>query len=59
MRFIVSILREEDAATSVEYAVVLSMILGVVVGAVTAFGGETGSLWGGIVEDLQATPFFN
>ncbi len=59
MRFIVSILREEDAATSVEYAVVLSMILGVVVGAVSAFGGETSNLWGGIVEDLRATPFFN
>lgn len=59
MRFIASILREEDAATSVEYAIVLSMILGVVVGAVSAFGGETSNLWGGIVDEFTATSFFN
>ena len=48
---------DEDAATAVEYAVLLALILMGMIGAITTFGTETGGLWGGIDGDLQATQF--
>jgi pilus assembly protein Flp/PilA len=49
--------RDETAATAVEYAVLLALILVAVIGAITTFGTETGGLWGGIDTRLEATPF--
>jgi pilus assembly protein Flp/PilA len=42
----------EEAATSVEYAVMLALILIAVIGAIGAVGGETGGLWGTLDADM-------
>jgi pilus assembly protein Flp/PilA len=44
----------EDGPTSVEYAVMLALVLLAVVGAIGAFGGEAGGMWGGIDTDMAA-----
>lgn len=51
------LVRDEDAATAVEYAVLLALILVVVVGAIGTFGSESAGLWGGIDGELQNTEF--
>ncbi len=48
---------EENAATTVEYAVMLSLILLTALGAIGTFGSETGGLWSGILGRLQAVGF--
>lgn len=48
---------EEEAATTVEYAVMLSLILLTAIGAIGTFGSETGGLWSGILGRLQAVGF--
>ena len=45
MRFIAKFLKEKEAATAVEYAVMLAMILLTALAAITAFGGKTSGLW--------------
>lgn len=57
MRLIARILYEEEAATAVEYAVMLAMILLAVFGAIGAVGSQSGGLWGGIDGDLQDVGF--
>ena len=57
MRPLLEILRNEEATTSVEYAVVLAMILMAVFGAIGSFGVQTGGLWGGIEGDLDVVGF--
>ena len=59
MRWLMQFLWAEEAATAVEYAVMLAMILLAVVGAIGTFGGEAGGLWGGIESDLDAHRFGN
>lgn len=50
-------LRNEEAATAVEYAVMLALVLGVVLGAIGTFGLRAGGLWGGIEGELQTVGF--
>ena len=50
-------LRGEEAATTVEYAVMLGLILAAVIGAIGSVGSETGGLWGSIDTDLQSAGF--
>ncbi len=50
-------LSNEDGPTSVEYAVMLSMILGAVITAVTAVGGQSGGMWGSIQASLNQIGF--
>jgi pilus assembly protein Flp/PilA len=57
MRRMLRIIREEDATTSVEYAVMLAMIIMVCIGTVAAFGGQTGSLWGSTNTKLNSAGF--
>ena len=57
MKWLLRLVREDDAATAVEYAVLLALILAVVVGAVGKFGSEAGGLWGGIDDQLSGTRF--
>lgn len=47
----------EEAATGVEYAVMLALVLLAIFGAIGSFGQETGGLWGGINGDLQEVGF--
>lgn len=57
MRFLVKIVREEEAATAVEYAVMLAMVLLAIVGVIGSLGSETGGMWGGIQADLGEVGF--
>ncbi len=58
MRWIIRILRDDEAATAVEYAVVLALILVVVFGAIGTVGAQSGGMWGKIVGDLTDVGFF-
>jgi Flp pilus assembly pilin Flp len=42
--------RDESAATAVEYAVMLALIIGICIGAISFFGGTAGGSW----EDTSA-----
>jgi Flp pilus assembly pilin Flp len=57
MRFLVDLFHHEEAATSVEYAVMLALILGVILGAIGSFGRESGGLWSGINTHLHTVGF--
>lgn len=59
MKWLKALIREEEAATATEYAVLLALILVAVVGAIGAFGSQAGGLWGGIDSSLDATNFGN
>ncbi len=58
MRFIYNFLRDTEAATAVEYAVMLALILMAIMGAIGSVGMRAGGMWGGIIEKLQAIGFF-
>jgi len=58
MRFLMQLLREEEAATAVEYAVMLSLILMTAIVAIGALGNESSGMWGGIETDLRNIGFF-
>ena len=45
---------DEEAATAVEYAVMLALLLGTILATIASLGGETGNLWGGIRNNLVA-----
>jgi pilus assembly protein Flp/PilA len=55
MRLIAKFLRSEEAATAVEYAVILMLILLVVLSGVRAVGSRTADLWDGIVNSVDAS----
>jgi Flp pilus assembly pilin Flp len=57
IKWLFGIIRDDQAATAVEYAVLLALILAVVVGAIGVFGSESGGLWTGIDTQLEATEF--
>ena len=59
MWFFRKLLREEEAATAVEYAVMLALVLLAVFGAVGALGSQSGGMWGNIVGDLTEVGFFD
>ncbi|MBC7351026.1 MAG: Flp family type IVb pilin [Thermogutta sp.] len=48
---------EEDGATTVEYAVMLALLIAVMIGAISQVGSQTNGLWSGIISDLQAVGF--
>jgi Flp pilus assembly pilin Flp len=50
-------LAEDAAVTSVEYAVILTLILMVLITAVAALGSGTGGMWGGIQTSLKNIGF--
>jgi len=54
MSILLRFLREEEAATAVEYAVMLALILITIIGAISAVGVESGGMWGGIDQDIKA-----
>ena len=57
MRLFKQLLRDDDAATAVEYAVMLAMILLTCIGTVATFGGQTGTLWGNTDTKLKSSGF--
>lgn len=48
------LLSRSEAATSVEYAILLALILIVVMAGIASLGGQAQSLWGWIRERLDA-----
>jgi Flp pilus assembly pilin Flp len=57
IRWLQNLYRDEEAATAVEYSVLLALILMGVIATIGAVGSETGGLWGGIDADLADTEF--
>ncbi len=57
-RQILEFLRDDQAATAVEYAVMLALILMTVIGAIGSVGAQAGGLWGGIEGNLRDHGFF-
>jgi len=57
MRRISQFLTDEDGPTSVEYAVMLAMLLGAVIVSVTALGGQSGGMWASIRTSLEGVGF--
>jgi len=57
MRMLADIIRNEEGATAVEYAVMLTLVLLAIVGAIGTLGAETGGMWGGIEGDLEEVGF--
>jgi len=55
--FLKNLWRQEDAATAVEYAVMLALILIAVIGAIGSVGSQTGGMWGNIDGDLTSAGF--
>jgi Flp pilus assembly pilin Flp len=53
-----TILPNDDAATSVEYAILLALIILTAFGAIQNFGSQMSALWSGMVNSLQALGFF-
>jgi pilus assembly protein Flp/PilA len=45
MNLLLRLLRDEDGPTAVEYAVMLAMIIGTCIAAITLVGGEAGGSW--------------
>ena len=54
MKKLLRFIREEEAATAVEYAVMLALILMAMIGAISALGAESGGMWDGIDTDMKA-----
>ncbi len=57
MKSLQHIFCNEEAATAVEYAVMLAMILMAAIGAIGSVGVGTGGMWGGIVSELRSFGF--
>lgn len=57
MKHLIRFLKEEDAATATEYAVMLALILLAVISTIGVLGSQAGGLWGGIDGDLKAAGF--
>jgi Flp pilus assembly pilin Flp len=54
MRSVVRFIQAEDAATAVEYSVMLALVLMAAFAAITTFGGRTASLWGAVANSVAA-----
>lgn len=57
MRWFTQLLLDDTAATAVEYAVLLGLILVAIIGAIGTVGANTGGMWGGIQSDLKDAGF--
>jgi pilus assembly protein Flp/PilA len=59
MTRLLKFLRDEDAATAVEYAVMLALILLVAISSISVLGQQSGGMWGGIDSDLTGAGLGN
>jgi Flp pilus assembly pilin Flp len=57
MNCVFKFLRDEEAATAVEYAVLLALILISVISAIGSVGVGTGGLWSNILSSMNAAGF--
>jgi pilus assembly protein Flp/PilA len=56
-RFLLQLWCDDTAATAVEYAVLLALILIAVMGAIGAVAQQTGGMWGNVKSELDANGF--
>jgi len=54
MLFIARFLKDESAATAVEYSVMLALVLMAVFASIGLFGSEASALWGNISTSIAA-----
>lgn len=57
MSFLWRFHHNEDAATAVEYAVLLALILMSVIAAIGTVGANSGGMWGNVNTQLQTKAF--
>ena len=57
MQFLTKLLRDDEAATAVEYSVMLALILMSVIGAVGMLGAQSGGMWSNIIAKLTTAGF--
>lgn len=57
MKAIQAFFRDDHAATAVEYAVMLAMIIVTCLAAISSFGNASNGMWGGIKNDLDTHGF--
>ena len=57
MKSFLKLLGDEQAATAVEYAVMLGLILLVVIGSIVTVGQGTGGMWSGNNSAMQSAGF--
>lgn len=53
MRFIVRFLKDERAATAVEYSIMLALILMVVLTSIGLVGTQSGTIWSNIAASIE------
>jgi pilus assembly protein Flp/PilA len=57
MKFLLRLIRHEEAATAVEYAVMLALIILVAIAAITNFGLQTSTVWNNNNQKLSNVHF--
>jgi len=57
MKWVVSLLRQEEAATAVEYAVMLALILAAIIASIASVGQGTGGMWSSTYNSLNSVGF--
>jgi Flp pilus assembly pilin Flp len=57
MSYVIRFLKDTDGPTSVEYAVMLALIIGAIISAIGAVGSQTGGLWSNIYSSLNNVSF--
>ena len=53
MNFINNLIKEEDGVTAIEYALIASLIAGVIITAVTLLGGNISSLFTNLANKIK------
>jgi pilus assembly protein Flp/PilA len=55
MQFIKNFIKEEDGVTAIEYALIASLIAGVIIAAVTLLGGNISSMFSALAGKISTT----
>ncbi|OIJ43911.1 Flp family type IVb pilin [Massilia timonae] len=53
MNFIANLIKEEDGVTAIEYALIASLIAGVIIAAVTTLGGNISTLFTNLAAKIK------
>lgn len=55
MQFIKNFIKEEDGVTAIEYALIASLIAGVIIAAVTLLGGNISTMFKALAAKVKTT----
>jgi pilus assembly protein Flp/PilA len=55
MRFLAKLIRDERAATAVEYGLIISMVVLAMVAALGNFAGSTTQMWNNVSQEVAST----